>query len=147
MSVVQSDYIAKTGAPSVKVARTKVFADLDLSLILHPERNDLVPKYDIEAIKSSVKNLVQTNFSERPFQPFLGSNIRALLFEPVDAFTGIAIKNEIVRVLEQYEPRITGITIQLNDDMDRNAYYVTIGFTIIGFETYGTVEFFLKRLR
>lgn len=147
MSVVLSDYIAKTGAPSERVARTKVFADLDLSLILHPERNDLVPKYDLEAIKNSVKNLVQTNFSERPFQPFLGSNIRSFLFEPADAFTGVAIKNEIVRVLEQYEPRITGVTIQLVDDMDRNAYYVTIGFTIIGFETYGKVEFFLKRLR
>jgi len=147
MSVVLSDYIAKTGIPSERVARTKVFADLDLSLILHPERNDLVPKYDLDAIKNSVKNLVQTNFSERPFQPFLGSNIRGLLFEPADAFTGVAIKNEIVRVLEQYEPRITGVTIQLVDDMDRNAYYVTIGFTIIGFETYGTVEFFLKRLR
>ncbi len=147
MSVALSDYIAKTGIPSERVARTKVFADLDLSLILHPERNDLVPKYDLDAIKNSVKNLVMTNFSERPFQPFLGSNIRGLLFEPADAFTGVAIKNEIVRVLEQHEPRITGVTIQLVDDADRNSYYVTIGFTIIGFETYGTVEFFLKRLR
>jgi phage baseplate assembly protein W len=147
MSAVLSDYIAKIGAPSIKVARTKVFSDLELSLILHPERNDLVPKYDIDAIKTSVKNLVQTNFYERPFQPFLGSNLRGLLFEPADAFTGNAIKNEIVRVLEKYEPRITGITVQLKDEMDRNAYYVTIGFTIIGFESYGTVEFFLNRLR
>lgn len=147
MSVALSDYIAKTGTPSLKVARTKVFADLDLSLILHPERKDLVPKYDIEAIKNAVKNLVLTNFSERPFQPFLGSNIISLLFEPADAFTGVAIKNEIIRVLEKHEPRITGITVQLVDDTDRNSYYVTIGFTIIGFETYGTVEFFLKRLR
>ena len=147
MSVALSDYIAKTGSPSIKVARTKVFSDLDIAFILHPERNDLVPKYDLEAIKNSVKNLVLTNFYERPFQPFLGSNIRGLLFEPADAFTGIAIKNEIIRVLEKYEPRITGITIQLVDDADRNSYNVTIGFTIIGFETYGTVEFLLKRLR
>ncbi len=55
-------------------ARKKGYSDLDLKLTLHPFRKDIVPLKDSEAVKNAVKNLILTNFFERPFQPSVGAN-------------------------------------------------------------------------
>ena len=71
-------------------SRVKGWRDLDLSLTLHPIRGDIVPIKDDAAIKNSVKNLLITNFYERPFNDDIGANLRALLFEPADTITKIS---------------------------------------------------------
>ena len=58
------------------VSRKKGWADLDLKLTPHPRNGDIIPLRDEKAIKNAVKNLLQTNFYERPFQSTLGANLR-----------------------------------------------------------------------
>ena len=67
------------------VSRKKGWADLNLSLPLHPIRKDIIPLRDDDAIKNAVKNLILTNFYERPFQPEKAAHLRGILFEPADA--------------------------------------------------------------
>ena len=82
------------GQKASNVSRLHAYSDLDLSLRLN-QYGDIVPLTDIDAVKNSVRNLVLTNFMERAWEPDVGSNIRALLFEPADKFTTTSLKNAI----------------------------------------------------
>jgi hypothetical protein len=132
---------------SVLVSRTQPYSDLDLSLTLHPDFHDIVPLTDIAAVKNSVKNLVLSNFDERPFNPRLGSNLRALLFEPADKFTISALRKYIKLVLEQHEARVDQITIQIQDNSDENRYDVIIGFRVISIDVEVDMSVYLIRIR
>ena len=129
------------------VSRRRSYADLPLSFGIHPNTKDLTALKDIDAVKQSVKNLVLTNFSERPFQPRLGSGVTGLLFENADPFTQMAIKDEILRVLEEHEPRVNGVTVDVIDESDRNSYQITIQFNIIFSNQREETNFYLERTR
>lgn len=139
----------RTGSaiPVSTVARKKSWADLNLKLTLHPIRKDIIPLRDDESIKNSVKNLVLTNFFERPFQPQVGANLRGLLFEPADAITKYELSDGIKQVLIDYEPRIRVNRVGIEDQSDRNAYRITVHFQIIEMDLNTEVEIVLQRLR
>ena len=128
-------------------SRVKGWRDLDLSLTLHPIRKDIMPLKDDNAIKNSVKNLLISNFYERPFSRDVGANLRALLFEPADSITKIALKDNIRRVIRKYEPRVVLRGIEINYQDDSNAYNITVIFKIKEFDTNESVEIVLRRLR
>ena len=71
-------------ANSSLIDSVRVFKDLDLNFTAHPILKDINKHVNEYAVINSVKNLVLTNFYERPFRPELGSNIRRMLFENVD---------------------------------------------------------------
>ena len=144
MSIASSDY---STAKASNVAARRLYSDLDLGLPIHPVKKDIVPLTDIRAVKNAVKNLVLTNFNERPFHPEIGSNVTALLFEPADVFTANAIKEEILYVLKKYEPRTNGHTVEVTDNSERNAYEITIGFNVIFSPKREEINFYLQRLR
>ena len=94
-----------------------------------------------------MRNLVQTNFYERPFQPELGCGIRELLFENFTPMTKVFLQNKIVEVLENYEPRIDLQSVKVDDDQDGNRLVVDIYFYVVGVPEPQTVQTFLQRLR
>jgi hypothetical protein len=146
--LIQSDASVSGSIQKAKiVSRRKGHSDLDLSLKIHPIRKDLNVLRDDNAIKNSIKNLLITNAFERPFQPQLGANLRGLLFEPADAITKIAIKENIKDVIKDYEPRVSLISIAINDLSDQNAYRLTVRFLIKEYDTQDSVEILLRRLR
>ncbi len=146
INYTSSDRSASTGKISV-VARKKGWADLNLKLTRHPIRKDIMPLKDDQAIKNSVKNLILTNFFERPFQPQVGANLRGLLFEPADAITKYELSDGIKQVLIDYEPRIRVSRVGIEDQSDRNAYRITVYFQIIEMDLNTEVEIVLQRLR
>jgi len=143
MSLILSDFNDKK---SSNISRGNVYSDLDLSFNIHPTTNDIRPVLDIDAVKNSISNLVQTSFLERPFHPEIGAGIRALLFEPVDLFTALSLKDTIATVIDQFEPRVKNVTVQIQDDSERNAYVITIGFTVFN-DRNEEFELYLSRLR
>ena len=148
MALIQSDKsIFGEFKSSQVVSRKTQWSDLDLALTLHPIRKDIMPLRDDRAIKNAVKNLLITNFHERPFQASLGANLRGLLFEPADGITRIAIKDNIFRVLSQYEPRIKVLGIDVNNTTDENGYNITVNFLIKEHDKQDTVDVVLRRLR
>jgi len=130
------------------VATEQSYSDLDLrDPFVSPYNKDVVPALDIDAVKNSVRNLVLTNFYEVPFDPFKGSNLRALLFENADTYTAMAINKEIKRVLIQHEPRVNVTAVNVIDQSDINSYAITINFNIIALNTAAELNFYLERLR
>ena len=131
-----------------KVARNNYYSDLGLFFDdVHPNTKDLPKKKDLEAVKQSVRNLILTNFTERPFQPEIGSNITRYLFEPADSFTAVSIKEDVMRVLKEYEPRVNGVTVLVSDNIERNALDITIQYNVIFSPQRQEVQFFLERIR
>lgn len=129
------------------VSKKKGWKDLDLTLKIHPIRKDIIPLKDDAAIKNAVKNLLVTNFYERPFQDDLGANLSGLLFEPAGMLTNILLRSNIRDVLERYEPRIKVTNIKITDLLNENAYNITVNFTIKEYDSNESVEIILRRLR
>ena len=123
------------------------FSDIDLSFTRNLVTSDVVQIEDVIAVKRSVKNLVQTNFYERPFQPELGCGIRELLFEPYSPLTAVFLKRKISEVITNHEPRVRLEDISLDDDPDRNRSKVDLYFYVVGINEPQTVSTFLQRLR
>ena len=123
------------------------FSDIDLNFERNLVTSDVVAVEDVIAIKRAVKNLVQTNFYERPFQPVLGCGVRELLFENFTPMTAVFLKDKIAEVLQNYEPRVELYDIKVDDDMDGNRLVVDIYFYVQGFPGPQIVSTFLKRLR
>ena len=126
---------------------SRKFRDLDLDFDRNIVTNDVKVVEDVVAIKRSVKNLVQTNFYERPFHPELGCGVKELLFENFTPLTAIFIKRKIEEVLVNYEPRINLTNVAVDDDQDRNRLVVDIYFIIVGIEGPQVVSTFLQRIR
>jgi phage baseplate assembly protein W len=136
-----------SGQRSALVSRGKQYADLDLSLTPHPNKKDIIPLTDIAAVKNAVKNLVMTGKYERPFQPELSSGVKNLLFENATPDTMFMLKSYIRNVVSKYEPRVSDIKVEVQDDSDNNAYYVTITFNIVTVDTESEVQLYLERIR
>ena len=158
-----NDYTKHVKSTSTRQSRK--FRDIDLDFGRHPITNDVNTVEDAIAIKRSVKNLVQTNFYERPFHPELGCGIRGLLFENYNPVMNVFLKRKIEECLINNEPRIklTGIVINGDsfeegseaDDLtvarlgnvDDNRLDVEIHFNIIGVPNPQSVSIILQRLR
>ena len=128
------------------VSRNYLYSDIDPSFTIHPVYNDILPIVDLDAIRSSIRNLVLTNNHERLFQPQLGSGLRSLLFENANPFTTFALKDAITNIIQKYEPRVSQVSVSIIDNSDRHAYQVTISF-VASFDTIADVTFYLYRIR
>ena len=147
-NLIQSDKsIIGDISKSKIVSRNKGFRDLDLSLKIHPIRKDIIPLKDDIAIKNAVRNLLVSNFFERPFQPSLGANLRGLLFEPADNITKIDMRQGISDVITKHEPRVELQKIIINDLPDQNSYNIIVLFRIKEYDTEDKVEIILRRLK
>ena len=101
-----------------------------------------------ETIKKKIEDLINTNEGERPFQPTLGSGIRALLFENMSPIIETLIKDRIAETINVYEPRALLTSILIQGDIDRNEYMCTISFKVVNTTADPvTITEFLQRLR
>ena len=126
---------------------TRLFTDIDLNFTAHPVTKDVTRRYDENAIKASVLNLLLTRNFERPFHSEIGSPIRALLFElPGPMFT-VMMQRAIIDVINNFEPRVEIIDVRVNDAADNNAVYVTLEFKIVNTERPITLDLTLERTR
>ena len=107
------NYDASTTNNSKRANR--IYKDLDLDFGRNPVTNDVNKLTDVEAVKRSVRNLINTNHFERPFHPELGSDIRNLLFDQMTTMTAMALKKKILECISLHEPRakITNIRIPI----------------------------------
>jgi len=113
---------------------SRAFKDISLSFDRHPITNDIVVLKNADAIKKSIRNIVQTIPSERFFNPIFGSEVKNSLFEFVDFGTASLLEKQISIAIENYEPRVNRVNIDVNPRADQNAFEITVSFNIIGQE-------------
>lgn len=126
---------------------TRIFSDIDLSFERHPVSKDIFAKYDDNAIKNALKNLILTKHYERPFHSEIGSNVTALLFENASPAVSAIIRQTISDVIDNFEPRVELLDIVVDMKPDQNELLVRIVFKIRNTTRPITVEFTLDRTR
>ena len=127
-------------------SRAVDYLDIDLTFAKRPS-GDIYKKKDAAAVKQSIKNLLLTDFYEKPFQPFFGGNLRAMLFELADEDTEDEVEENIRNAINKYEPRAEILTITVNVLPDQNDMRVSVYFKIISTEETVTFTTNLSRLR
>ena len=138
---------ANLNVGAIITARTRKYIDLDLDFSANTATGDVFKKKDANAVKEAVKNIILTDFYERPFQPFLGSGIQGLLFELADDATDIEIRESIRQAIENYEPRARIINIFVRSSGDLNSVDVTIEFMVVSTNQQVALELTIDRLR
>ena len=115
-----------------KVSRS--YKDISLSFDPHPITKDLPVIKNANAIRRSVRNLVQTIPGERFFNPILGSSVYDSIFDLADFGTSSLIESEIVTTIENFEPRVANVRVRVDPRYDLNNFDVTIFFDVVGQE-------------
>jgi phage baseplate assembly protein W len=126
---------------------TRLFSDIDLNFTAHPVTKDITRRFDENAIKASLRNLLLTRNFERPFHSEIGSPIRALMFELPGPMFDVMLQRAIIDVINNFEPRVEIIEVLVNDASDLNAVYVTLEFKIVNTERPITLDLALERTR
>ena len=119
---------------------SRAFKDINLSFNAHPVTKDITVLKNENAIKRSVRNIVNTIPRERFFNPELGSDVRSSLFNFVDYGTSSVIQKQIQIAIENFEPRVDNLQINVFPRPDSNEFEVNIIFDIIG-QQFPTQEF------
>lgn len=132
---------------SVSEGSGRIFKDLDLNFNIHPIKKDINIHTKEKAVINSMKNLIMTNFYEKPFRPEIGSNIRRLLFEPINHLTSSQLERSITETITNYEKRVSIKKIIVSPAPDDNKYNVEMQFYIINNPNPITIKFFLERIR
>ena len=123
------------------------YKDIDTLFGNHPVTRKLNTLTNNAAVARAVKNLILTNKGERPYQPFIGSDIRRQLFELNDGTVEGEVRQAIEDVIREYEPRAQLIDVFVNQNIDQNQLSCTIKFRVVNQTDPITVNFFLERVR
>tara|TARA_B100001063_G_scaffold63564_1_gene57551 strand:- start:991 stop:1431 length:441 start_codon:yes stop_codon:yes gene_type:complete len=136
----------RLGSSSILGTRTKVYKDIDLTFTARPS-GEIFKKTDAAAVKQAVKNLMLTNYFEKPFQPLFGANLRDMLFELADDEAEEDIEDRCINAINVFEPRAEALNVKAIANPDRNSIRVTVEFRIINTEEQVVVSTVLARLR
>ena len=127
------------------MTRHRVYKDLDLDFIAHPNTGDITTLNNANAVIRAFRNLVFTNYYDAPFQPVKGNWLAAALFENDDPMTHQIIRDEIKLLADNWEPRVSNVNVEIL--YTTNAYQVDIAFDVIGILNPVTFTIILERTR
>jgi len=113
---------------------SKSFKDISMSFQVNPLTYDLIALRNENAISRSIRNLVLTNRGERFFDYNLGSQVNEILFESLDDISGSSLRESITNVIENYEPRVRLVDVQVIPDYDKNEFGVIVTYNVVGID-------------
>ena len=120
--------------PIIRQQQSRRFKDISLSFKRHPVTNDILALTNEDAIKKSVRNLVETVNEGRFFNPLIGSHLKESLFELPDNNLRSTLKTQIENTIQNFEPRVNLTDVVVNHPNDTNDLEVTVSYDIIGQE-------------
>ena len=127
------------------VAIKEAYKDLDLFFTAHPITGDVATKSDSDAVRRAVRNIVLTNYYERPFKPSLGGNVRGLLFELDTDRKVRRARRELAKAIENFEPRVSNVRCVF--DVEGNTLDVTVYYSIENGISNQEIQFTVNRTR
>lgn len=128
-----------------KVSNTSI--DIDINFDRNILSGDVALRKDEEAIKRSLRNLIQFRRGEKPFHPEISSGVQDMLFELVNPITVMELKRRISEMIKRYEPRVLDAIVDVADVIDQNEIRITIHFTIRNVQRVFSTSVGMKRLR
>tara|TARA_E500000331_G_scaffold188571_1_gene181500 strand:- start:240 stop:656 length:417 start_codon:yes stop_codon:yes gene_type:complete len=128
--------------------KSQVFSDISLSFVKHPVTNDVGIFTNEDAIRRSVMNLVRTRLGERFSNNLIGTQVDDSLFELQTNFDAENIQDDIILLLENFEPRVSNVNCQVAFPPDTNELNVAIRYNVTGLSLpMQNIEFVLQSTR
>jgi phage baseplate assembly protein W len=134
------------GTKPFVVAQQQTYTDIDLTFTPKPS-GDLYKKTDAADVKQSVKNLLLTNYTEKPFNMKFGGNLNDFLFELDTDIDVDLMADKIIQAVDQYEPRAQVLSVNANLYPQRNEVVVTVQFQVLSTSELVVLDLTLTRLR
>ena len=141
MAITRADKITET----LYVQQT--YSDFTNDLTVHPITQQLVVLKNADSVKQSLRNLILTNLGEKPFSPLFGSNVNKSLFELFDPFFVEDVKRYVTLAVQQYEPRVNLISVDVSQDRTETAVTINIVFSLINTTQPLSISIYVKRVR
>lgn len=113
---------------------SKGFKDISAVFEVNPLNDDLIVLKNSNAIARSIRNLIFTNRGDKPFNPFLGSRVNQMLFDPMDQISSVSLRSEIERTINSFEPRVNLNKVTVTPNYDENQYDIVIKYQVIGID-------------
>ena len=132
---------------SLQTARTTEYSDLNFAFKPNPNTNDMGIVKGVLSVKQSVLAILKTNHGERPFNPYFGANLRRYLFENINDVTSNRIASSIKHALENDEPRVRLLNVNVKAQPDSNKITIRVTVQILSTSEIMNVDTSLERLR
>ena len=134
------------GNTTILTSRRSEYSDIDLTFAKKGS-GDVFKKSSAAAVKQAVRNLLLTNYSEKPFLPRFGGDLNSMLFRLSTEIDDDTLEEDIIKAIEVFEPRAKVLNIKSNISPDTNEVQVTVTFQIINTSEEAFVDISLTRLR
>lgn len=111
---------------------TRQYSDLDATFSINPRTKDIAAKYDDNAVRGALRNLIHTKNYDRPFQPQLGCQLHSMLFDNLDVFATSLMEQTIKDAITKFEPRVEllGVSVNAPDNGDRNEVFIEVVYKL-----------------
>ena len=130
---------------NIVLSLNRNYQDVSFTMFKHPMSRDIGKKTSATAVKQAIEALLKTNHYERPMQPHIGSDIKKLLFEPMDNITSELLKSEVTQAVTRLEPRASILDTKVTPQYENNRYVVRIIFSIDSTQKPEEVEVLLQQ--
>ena len=121
-----------------------IYSDIDMDLTMLAS-GDITKDEDIEAVKNSLRNIINTMQGSRRMLPEFAIDLHAQVFEPMDDTTAYNIGGKLLDAIRKWEDRVTVSNLNVHSNYDRNQYEITIDFTISTSTATETINYILKQ--
>ena len=113
---------------------SRAFKVISISFDMHPVTKDIAVLKNEDAVKRSIRNIVQTIPFERFFNPTFGSDVRTNLFDFVDFGSATVLEEQIRIAINNDEPRASNVTVDVLPKVNINSFEISVYFSIVGLE-------------
>jgi phage baseplate assembly protein W len=115
------------------MAQPEVWSDLHQDL-RHDSRGAVKKVINVDSVLTSVDNILGTRQGERVMLPEFASALGNMLFEPIDRDLLGFIGDEVKRVIETWDDRVSVSSVNFFTDPDRSYVEMNIGLRIKGYD-------------
>ena len=88
--------------------------------------------YNVDAVASSVFNILSIAKGEYFFNPTFGANLRGYLFEQISEEVATRITTNIKNEITKWDPRVNVVSVTLQPIQNQNEVYIAVQFSVKG---------------
>lgn len=114
--------------------KREIYSDFPKTLDKNPVSLDVTRYVNEKSVKESLRNLILTNRGERLMDPTKGCGIQKMIFDNLTPDKVIVMRELIKETIENYEPRVSIIDIDILSGYDDGRVVVTLLFNVINIE-------------
>lgn len=111
------------------MARSHTYKDIDLTLS-KKQNGDINEFTSIEAVKSSIDNIIETLRGRRRKLPEFAGSLWEYLFEPMDEVTAQSIGEDLLESIERWDNRVIIENIYVTPNYSMSRYDIQVNFRI-----------------